>query len=140
MSDDRRLSTSINVSISGDGSLRADGSGEAVVNLKSNEPIHILSIAVRNVGDLDDAQMTTLFSTFCIHHRDELLSRRVRRITFAALKKRQFPKFFTFRARDLFEEDRIYRHLEPACAFQLELNRMRTYDLEGEFYYAIKTV
>ncbi|MEQ2196491.1 hypothetical protein XENOCAPTIV_030555 [Xenoophorus captivus] len=42
---------------------------------------------------------------------------------------REFPKFFTFRARDKFEEDRIYRHLEPALAFQLELNRMRNFAL-----------
>uniref|UniRef100_A0A670JIU8 acetyl-CoA carboxylase n=1 Tax=Podarcis muralis TaxID=64176 RepID=A0A670JIU8_PODMU len=43
--------------------------------------------------------------------------------------QREFPKFFTFRARDKFAEDRIYRHLEPALAFQLELNRMRNFDL-----------
>lgn len=130
VSDDRRLSTSINVSISGDGSMRALSDLEPIA-LKSNEPIHILSIAVRNMSDLDDSQLSNVFGSFCSQHRDELLSRRVRRITFAALKKRQFPKFFTYRARDLFEEDRIYRHLEPACAFQLELNRMRTYDLEA---------
>ncbi|CAG9801571.1 unnamed protein product [Chironomus riparius] len=129
VSDDRRMSTSINVSISGDGSIRSDGETSLVI--RSPEPIHILSVAVRDLGDLDDLQMANLFGSFCAHHRDELLSRRVRRITFAALKKRQFPKFFTFRSRDLFEEDRIYRHLEPACAFQLELNRMRTYDLEA---------
>lgn len=97
----------------------------------SPEPMHILSVAVRDTGDLDDIKMANLFGSFCYQHKDELLSRRVRRITFAALKKRQFPKFFTYRSRDLFEEDRIYRHLEPACAFQLELNRMRTYDLEA---------
>lgn len=28
-----------------------------------------------------------------------------------------------------FVEDRIYRHLEPALAFQLELNRMRNFAL-----------
>lgn len=28
-----------------------------------------------------------------------------------------------------FQEDRIYRNLEPALAFQLELNRMRNFDL-----------
>lgn len=127
VSDDRRMSTSINVSIS-DPSTRVI-EGEQVI--ASREPIHILSIAVRDLGDLDDIQMANLFGTYCMQHREELLSRRVRRITFAALKKRQFPKFFTYRARDLFEEDRIYRHLEPACAFQLELNRMRTYDLEA---------
>jgi acetyl-CoA carboxylase / biotin carboxylase 1 len=128
VSEDRRLSTSINVSISGDGTMRNHDSEQVAV---SSEPIHILSIAVRDMGDLDDIQMANLFGTYCAHHREELLTRRVRRITFAALKKRQFPKFFTYRARDLFEEDRIYRHLEPACAFQLELNRMRTYDLEA---------
>ena len=26
-------------------------------------------------------------------------------------------------------EDRVYRHLEPALAFQLELNRLKNYDL-----------
>lgn len=45
--------------------------------------------------------------------------------------KKQFPRYFTYRARDNFSEDRIYRHLEPALAFQLEINRMRTYELEA---------
>jgi len=45
--------------------------------------------------------------------------------------RKQFPRFFTYRQRDGFVEDRIYRHLEPGMAFQLELNRMRTYDLEA---------
>jgi len=30
-----------------------------------------------------------------------------------------------------FKEDRIYRHLEPALAFQLEINRMCNFDLEA---------
>lgn len=45
--------------------------------------------------------------------------------------RRQFPKLFTYRNYDGFGEDRIYRHLEPGMAFQLELNRMRTYELEA---------
>ncbi|XP_074868764.1 acetyl-CoA carboxylase 2 isoform X2 [Carettochelys insculpta] len=53
----------------------------------------------------------------------------LRRITFLIVQQKEFPKFFTFRARDEFAEDRIYRHLEPALAFQLELNRMRNFDL-----------
>ncbi|XP_058834759.1 acetyl-CoA carboxylase isoform X2 [Topomyia yanbarensis] len=125
---DRRMSTSINVSIS-DPIARAEGTDGTVAS--PTEAIHILSIAVRDMGDMDDLQMEQVFGSFCAQHREELISRRVRRITFAALKKRQFPKFFTYRSRDNFEEDRIYRHLEPACAFQLELNRMRTYDLEA---------
>lgn len=30
-----------------------------------------------------------------------------------------------------FEEDRIHRHLEPAMAFQLEISRLRSYNLEA---------
>ncbi|XP_041773392.1 acetyl-CoA carboxylase-like isoform X2 [Anopheles merus] len=125
---DRRMSTSINVSISDQVNRVVESEAAAP---RPSDAIHILSIAVRDMGDMEDHQMEQVFGSFCNLHREELLSRRVRRITFAALKKRQFPKFFTYRARDQFEEDRIYRHLEPACAFQLELNRMKTYDLEA---------
>lgn len=88
-------------------------------------------MAIRDKGDTDDSTMSRMFGSFCVRHKDELDNRCVRRITFAALKHKQFPKFFTYRQRDGFKEDRIYRHLEPACAFQLELNRMRTYNLEA---------
>ncbi|KRF80078.1 acetyl-CoA carboxylase isoform X3 [Drosophila virilis] len=123
---DSRHSTSINVSLS-DPITRANAAEEA----KSTEPIHIISVAVRETGEMDDVQMSQIFGNYCMEHNKELFQRRIRRITFAALKKRQFPKFFTYRARDKFEEDRIYRHLEPASAFHLELNRMKTYDLEA---------
>lgn len=39
------------------------------------------------------------------------------------------PKYFTYRSVFGFDEDRIYRHLEPASAFQLELRRMHHFDL-----------
>lgn len=127
VSEGGRLSTSINVSISDPHSRPA----EVEQSPTPGEPIHIMSVAVRDTGDMTDPQMAAKFQSYCSNHREELSNRRVRRITFAALNKRQFPKFFTFRARNNYEEDRIYRHLEPACAFQLELNRMRTYDLEA---------
>lgn len=96
-----------------------------------HEPIHILHVGIKDKGDADDSTMSKIFGNFCARHREELESRGIRRITFAALKSKQFPKFFTYRYRDGFKEDRIYRHLEPACAFQLELNRMRSYNLEA---------
>lgn len=126
-SESLRLSTSINISLS-DPISRVINDYE---QQHSTEPIHILSVAIRGTDDTSDAQLAAQFQFYCSQHREELFNRRVRRITFAALNKRQFPKFFTFRARNNYEEDRIYRHLEPACAFQLELNRMRTYDLEA---------
>ncbi|XP_066599220.1 acetyl-CoA carboxylase-like isoform X1 [Prorops nasuta] len=151
-----RHSTSINVSISnsmdppsagvgggggggGGGAATAAGGGTVVERGGGGggdrpvEPVHILSIAVQENGNgqQDDAAMARMFGDWCAGNKEELVSRGIRRVTFAALKKRQFPKFFTFRQRDGFVEDRIYRHLEPGCAFQLELNRMRTYDLEA---------
>ncbi|XP_020292337.1 acetyl-CoA carboxylase isoform X2 [Pseudomyrmex gracilis] len=123
-----RHSTSINVSLSAAETSAATG---AAPSDKSTEPVHILSIAVKENGTEDDATMARMFADWCTKNKDELTSRGIRRMTFAALKKRQVPKFFTFRQRDGFVEDRIYRHLEPGCAFHLELNRMRTYDLEA---------
>ncbi|XP_015588836.1 acetyl-CoA carboxylase isoform X3 [Cephus cinctus] len=121
-----RHSTSINVSLS-----TGVETGPVEVGDRPVEPVHILSIAVKDSGNVDDATMAREFGDWCATNKDELIARGIRRVTFAALKKRQFPKFFTFRQRDGFVEDKIYRHLEPGCAFQLELNRMRTYDLEA---------
>ncbi|XP_075988635.1 acetyl-CoA carboxylase isoform X2 [Anticarsia gemmatalis] len=95
------------------------------------EPIHILMIGVRDSGESDDSAVSRRFGNFCRAHRQELHQKRIRRITFMLLIKRQFPKFFTYRARNDFTEDTIYRHLEPASAFQLELYRMRSYELEA---------
>ncbi|XP_012247167.1 acetyl-CoA carboxylase isoform X3 [Bombus impatiens] len=121
-----RHSTSINVSLS-----TAENTGTAEMGERSAEPVHILSIAVQEKENHDDVTMAKLFGDWCAANKEELISRDIRRITFTVLKKRQFPKFFTYRQRDGFVEDKIYRHLEPGCAFQLELNRMRTYDLEA---------
>ena len=40
------------------------------------------------------------------------------------------PKYFTYRSRHDYKEDEIYRHLEPALAFQLELSRLRNFTLK----------
>ena len=40
------------------------------------------------------------------------------------------PKYFTYRSRHEYKEDDIYRHLEPALAFQLELSRLRNFSLK----------
>uniref|UniRef100_A0AAR5PDP7 Acetyl-CoA carboxylase n=1 Tax=Dendroctonus ponderosae TaxID=77166 RepID=A0AAR5PDP7_DENPD len=125
-SESRKNSTSINVSLSVDGP-RVTQNDENVVL----EPVHILHVGIKDDGDKDDSTMSKLFLSFCVKHKEELVSRKIRRITFSPLKHKQFPKFFTFRARDGFTEDKIYRHLEPAAAFQLELSRMRSYNLEA---------
>ncbi|KAJ0182987.1 hypothetical protein K1T71_000963 [Dendrolimus kikuchii] len=118
-----RDSTSINVGM--------DYKPPDADDMQPLEPIHILMIGVRDNGESDDSAVSRRFGNFCRAHRHELHHKRIRRITFMSLIKRQFPKFFTYRARNDFTEDTIYRHLEPASAFQLELYRMRSYELEA---------
>lgn len=108
------------------------------------EPIHILNVAIKTDSDIDDDGLAAMFREFTQSKKSLLFEHGIRRLTFLVAQKdfrkqvncevdqrfhREFPKFFTFRARDKFEEDRIYRHLEPALAFQLELNRMRNFAL-----------
>lgn len=40
-----------------------------------------------------------------------------------------YPGFYTFRVRDGFSEDPIYRHIDPPMAFQLELARLSNFDI-----------
>ncbi|XP_070759737.1 acetyl-CoA carboxylase 2 isoform X2 [Enoplosus armatus] len=97
-------------------------------NTREN-PIHIINVSIKTADTEDDDALVTAFTAFAQSKKAVLFEYGIRRITFLIAQKREFPKFFTFRARDGFQEDRIYRNLEPALAFQLELNRMRNFDL-----------
>ncbi|XP_042276457.1 acetyl-CoA carboxylase isoform X2 [Thunnus maccoyii] len=99
-------------------------------NTKEN-PIHIINVSIKTADTEDDDALVTAFAAFAQSKKAVLFEYGIRRITFLVAQKREFPKFFTFRARDGFQEDRIYRNLEPALAFQLELNRMRNFDLQA---------
>ncbi|CAL8308411.1 unnamed protein product [Gadus morhua 'NCC'] len=118
--------------------------GEDDVKSIVDEPIHILNVAIKTDSDIEDDGLAAMFREFTQSKKLLLFEHGIRRLTFLVAQKdfrkqvncevdqrfhREFPKFFTFRARDKFEEDRIYRHLEPALAFQLELNRMRNFAL-----------
>ncbi|KAM7017859.1 acetyl-CoA carboxylase isoform 2-T4 [Tautogolabrus adspersus] len=97
-------------------------------NIREN-PIHIINVSIKTADTEDDDDLVTAFTAFAQSKKAVLFEYGIRRITFLIAQKREFPKFFTFRARDGFQEDRIYRNLEPALAFQLELNRMRNFGL-----------
>ncbi|CAL1616009.1 unnamed protein product [Knipowitschia caucasica] len=103
---------------------------EQIENSREN-PIHIINVSLKTADTEDDDVLVTAFSEFTQSKKSVLFDYGIRRITFLVAQKREFPKFFTFRARDDFIEDRIYRNLEPALAFQLELNRMKNFDLKA---------
>ncbi|XP_033978244.1 acetyl-CoA carboxylase isoform X1 [Trematomus bernacchii] len=99
-------------------------------NTREN-PIHIINVSIKTADTEDDDALVSTFTAFAESKKAVLFEYGIRRITFLIAQKREFPKFFTFRARDGFKEDRIYRNLEPALAFQLELNRMRNFYLKA---------
>ena len=93
------------------------------------EPTNILYIALK-VGD-NELEITDKLNQFCRGRTHQLSEAMIRRLTFIILSPRASPRYFTFRSRKEYEEDTIYRHLEPALAFQLELNRLKNYDLQS---------
>ena len=105
----------------------------ANMNANNFDAVNILNIFVRefaNIPKPDDETLASLFYEFAQTKKDALKSKQIRRLTFSVASKRQLPSYFTYRARDDFMEDRIYRHLEPALAFQLEIYRLRSFYLE----------
>ncbi|KAJ3082689.1 acetyl-coenzyme-A carboxylase [Rhizoclosmatium hyalinum] len=62
-----------------------------------------------------------------------LRSQRVRRVTFMLVRKNAFPRYFTFKEQADYQEDEIIRHIEPAMAYQLELQRLQLFDVKPCF-------
>ncbi|XP_076444830.1 LOW QUALITY PROTEIN: acetyl-CoA carboxylase-like [Babylonia areolata] len=95
----------------------------------ADDPIHIINIAMKVDISAEDGGLALRFQNFCRTQTQAMYDRGIRRVTFVVLNRRSVPKYFTYRAKFKFQEDQIYRHLEPGLAFQLEINRMRNYDL-----------
>ncbi|XP_035827708.1 acetyl-CoA carboxylase isoform X2 [Aplysia californica] len=97
----------------------------------TDDPTHIINIAIKRLHTDEDDKLATLLQDFCRSKEAALNAKGIRRVTFVVANSRAIPKYFTFRAKFDFREDRIYRHLEPALAFQLEINRLRNFELEA---------
>lgn len=122
------------VSSGGDSVTTISSSDQAIPQkndlLEDIEPIYIVNITIKCEG-VDDGTLTKQFEEFCRNRKSELEQHSVRRLTFVVCDRYRFPRYFTYRFQDGYIEDKIYRHLEPALAFQLEINRLRNYDLEA---------
>ncbi|KAJ3296515.1 acetyl-coenzyme-A carboxylase [Borealophlyctis nickersoniae] len=62
-----------------------------------------------------------------------LRAKLVRRITFMDIRENQFPRYFTFKEALDYAEDVVIRHIEPAMAYQLELQRLNNYEVKPCF-------
>ncbi|PTU18563.1 hypothetical protein P175DRAFT_0559382 [Aspergillus ochraceoroseus IBT 24754] len=92
----------------------------------------VCNIAVRDVEDLDDAQIVAQITQILSGFKEELLARRVRRVTFICGRNGLYPSYYTFRGPN-YDEDESIRHSEPALAFQLELGRLSKFKIKPVF-------
>ncbi|KAJ5815599.1 hypothetical protein N7474_007376 [Penicillium riverlandense] len=92
----------------------------------------VLNIAIRDVEDQDDSQIVAQMQKLLADTKEELLARRIRRVTFICGRNGFYPGYFTFRGPN-YEEDESIRHNEPATAFQLELTRLSKFNIKPVF-------
>ncbi|KAI9852255.1 MAG: acetyl-coenzyme-A carboxylase [Thelocarpon superellum] len=93
----------------------------------------VCNVAIRDVETADDSEISARLAQIVRDHRDELFARRVRRLTFiCGHRDGSNPGYFTYRG-PTYEEDDSIRHIEPALAFQLELQRLSKFHIKPVF-------
>lgn len=99
----------------------------------SGEFNNIMKIAFpkNNEDNLDEQSKIISYSNFLQRHIEILKQRGIRRVTILITRYGTFPDIYTFRERLSYQEDTIYRHIEPPLAFQLELRRLINYELDA---------
>ncbi|KAH9861471.1 acetyl-coenzyme-A carboxylase [Plenodomus biglobosus] len=105
-----------------------------LVDIKSSDELTgVLNIAVRDIEGFDDKEILSRIKPIIEDYKEELLSRRIRRISFiCGHKDGTYPGYYTFRGPKYDEDDSI-RHVEPALAFQLELGRLSKFNIKPVF-------
>ncbi len=104
-----------------------------VINGADDELTAVVNVAIRDSEAGDDNDTLQRIKQIVDDYKEELLARRVRRITFiCGHKDGAYPGYFTFRG-PKYEEDDTIRHIEPALAFQLELGRLSKFKIRPVF-------
>ncbi|KAJ3169538.1 acetyl-coenzyme-A carboxylase [Geranomyces variabilis] len=94
--------------------------------------VAVLNTAAGNDTSKDSAIEAT-FSKIIKANAALLRSRRIRRVTFMVIRETKFPHYFTYKEELDFDEDVVIRHIEPASAYQLELQRLGNYNVKPCF-------
>jgi acetyl-CoA carboxylase/biotin carboxylase 1 len=91
----------------------------------SESPINVLNIAVTDDPDVGDEQARAAFASWTNRFTKEIAAAGVRRITFMHCSPGAYPWYTTLRPADgAWAEEKAIRNIEPALAFQLELDRL----------------
>ena len=100
--------------------------------------IHIVLMRGLLSGAAFDDDCSALLGGFLASQKVSLKARRVRRVTFMVGQQNDksmapgFASVFTFREKNDFGEDRLFRHIEAPHAFHLDLPILSSFELELE--------
>eukprot|EP00457_Paulinella_chromatophora_P000115 gb/GEZN01000115.1/.p1 GENE.gb/GEZN01000115.1/~~gb/GEZN01000115.1/.p1 ORF type:complete len:2290 (+),score=335.54 gb/GEZN01000115.1/:133-6870(+) len=90
------------------------------------ERVLYLGFQWRTTLTTDDV-LSQYLQTFVQSNKEHLEKALIRRVTFIVLRNFrtvEYPRIFTYRAKFGLEEDRVIRHVEPAMALHLQLERL----------------
>eukprot|EP00762_Andalucia_godoyi_P000340 ANDGO_03235.mRNA.1 Acetyl-CoA carboxylase len=76
-----------------------------------------------------EKELLAYLTTAVLSVKDQLHLGNVRRVTFCCWKPGDSPRYFTFRQRFDYQEDPIYRHIEPTLAYTLELRSLNNFNI-----------
>ncbi len=74
-----------------------------------------------------DDNVAQYLQTFVQSNKSHLHDANIKKVTFIEVRSYNtvdYPRLFTFKSKFNFEEDRVVRHIEPASAFHLQLERL----------------
>eukprot|EP00698_Gefionella_okellyi_P010265 TRINITY_DN2654_c0_g1_i1.p1 TRINITY_DN2654_c0_g1~~TRINITY_DN2654_c0_g1_i1.p1 ORF type:complete len:2219 (-),score=529.05 TRINITY_DN2654_c0_g1_i1:1486-8142(-) len=89
----------------------------------------VLNVVLRWDSAMSDEDFSETFAAFLLQYKKELVRAGFRRVTFVVACNEDTPRYFTYRKRNNFQEDLVYRHVDPPLAFQLELRRLANYNI-----------
>lgn len=92
----------------------------------ADKPVNVLNIAIADEADTPDAEAREQFVAYTNKFGKQIDAAGIRRLTFLHCQPGVYPWFTTLRRSDdgKWEEERAIRNIEPALAYQLELNRL----------------
>lgn len=114
----------------------ASSRGGGLPRSTSSGAVNALHIMVVREKECDPETMSKRLTDFLRQHLDLLKGALVRRVTFMVSHHKagakdvfEAPAIYTFRSKNDFEEDSLFRHIEPSHAFHLDLVRLSGFQI-----------
>ena len=106
----------------------------------SKQAVNALHVYVTGEREINDESHKDVITNLLRNHLAALQNALIRRATFVVPHYQErdnsntmqstLPSIYTFRAKSNFDEDSLFRHIEPSLAFHLDLNRFANFNIE----------